>query len=98
MVGVLTLSDSLWKRYRGKPWSNSGTCDVPCVILTSAHRNIIMNSKEHIFDPLGMQTSFLLTPELKERAVTFAYRDENGTLHPWADQIELIERDPTKGM
>ena len=91
------LSDSLWKRYRGKPWSNSGTCDVPCVILISADR-IIVNSKEHIFDPLGMRTSFLLTPELKEKAVTLAYRDENGSLHPWADQIELVEQDPTKGM
>jgi CubicO group peptidase (beta-lactamase class C family) len=52
--------------------------------------------KEHIFDPLGMKTSFLLTPDLKEKAVDLAFRDANGTLHPWANQIELLEQDPTK--
>ena len=56
-----------------------------------------MNSKEHIFDPLGMKASFLLTPELKERAVNLAFRDANGILHPWANQIEIIEQDPSKG-
>ena len=34
----------------------------------------------------------------KERAVDLAYRDANGTLHPWDNQIEIIEQDPTKGM
>jgi CubicO group peptidase (beta-lactamase class C family) len=59
---------------------------------------LIINSKEHIFDPLGMKnTSFFLTPDLKERAVDLAYRDETGTLHPWANQLEIIEQDPTKG-
>jgi len=43
-----------------------------------------------------MKTSFFLTPDLKERAVNLAFRDSNGTLNPWADQIELIEQDPTK--
>jgi len=54
--------------------------------------------KNHIFDPLGMKTSFFLTPDLRERAVNLAYRDENGTLHPWANQLESIEqpKDPTK--
>jgi CubicO group peptidase (beta-lactamase class C family) len=59
---------------------------------------LIKISKENIFDPLGMKTSFLLTPDLKERAVNLAFRDSNGTLNPWANQIELIEQDPTKGM
>jgi len=52
--------------------------------------------KEHIFDPLGMKASFYLTPDLKERAVNLAYRDENRNLHPWANQVEIIEQDPTK--
>ena len=59
---------------------------------------LIINSKEHIFDPLGIKTSFFLTPDLKERAVNLAYRDEKGTLHPWANQLEIIEQDPSKGM
>ena len=45
-----------------------------------------------------MKTSFFLTPDLKERAVDLAYRDANGTLHPWDNQIEIIEQDATKGM
>ena len=45
-----------------------------------------------------MKTSFFLTPDLKERAVDLAYRDANGTLHPWDNQVEIIEQDPTKGM
>ena len=57
-----------------------------------------INSKEHIFDPLGMKTSFFLTPDLKEKVVDLAYRDANGTLHPWDNQIEIIEQDPTKGV
>ena len=59
---------------------------------------LIIFSKEHIFDPLGMKTSFFLTPDLKERAVNLAYRDAEGTLHPWANQLEIIEQDHTKGM
>ena len=56
------------------------------------------NSKEYIFDPLGMQASFFLTPELKERAVNLTYCDKDGTLHPWANQLDIIEQDPSKGL
>jgi hypothetical protein len=87
------LLDSLWKRYQGKPWSNSGIVMYSFMILC-----LIINSKEHIFDPLGMKTSFFLTPDLKEKAVDLTYRDANGILHPWNNQIEIIEQDPTKGM
>ena len=45
-----------------------------------------------------MKASFFLTPDLKERAVDLTYRDAKGTLHPWANQIKIIEQDPTKGM
>ena len=45
-----------------------------------------------------MKTSFFLTPDLKERAVEFAYRDVNGNLQPWTNQIDIIEQDPAKGM
>ena len=45
-----------------------------------------------------MKTSFFLTEDLKERAVNLAYRDAKGTLHPWANQVEIVEQDPTKGM
>ncbi|CAA7269887.1 unnamed protein product [Cyclocybe aegerita] len=53
--------------------------------------------KENIFVPLGMTASFYLTPELKERLVPLAYSDrQTGKFEPWADQLKLIERDPSK--
>ena len=45
-----------------------------------------------------MKTSFFLTPDLKERAVDLAYRDAEGALHPWANQLAIIEQDPAKGV
>ena len=45
-----------------------------------------------------MRASFFLTPDLKEKAVNLAFRDANGALHPWANQIEIIEQDHTKGI
>ena len=45
-----------------------------------------------------MKTSFFLTPDLKERAVNLAYRDEKGSLNPWANQLEIIEQDHSKGI
>ena len=44
-----------------------------------------------------MKASFFLTPELSEKAVNLAYRDANGVLHPWANQIDILEQDSTKG-
>ena len=35
---------------------------------------------------------FFLTSNLKERAVNLAYRDENGALHFWDNQLEIIEQ------
>ncbi|KAJ3504818.1 hypothetical protein NLJ89_g7737 [Agrocybe chaxingu] len=52
--------------------------------------------KEHIFGPLGMETSFYLTPEKKAKLVQLTYRRCDGTLEKWADQIDIIEQDPTK--
>jgi len=51
--------------------------------------------QENIFAPLGMKSTFYLTPEVKERSITLSFR-RDGQLEPWADQVELIERDPTK--
>ena len=56
------------------------------------------HSKEHFFDPLGMKTSFFLTPDLKEKAVNLTYRDAKGNMHPWGNQLEIIEQDHTKGL
>ncbi|KAF8905737.1 beta-lactamase [Gymnopilus junonius] len=52
--------------------------------------------KEHIFKPLGMQSSFYLTPELEKRLVDLSWREKDGRLSPWSDQLPIIERDPVK--
>ncbi|KAF8152902.1 beta-lactamase/transpeptidase-like protein [Crassisporium funariophilum] len=53
--------------------------------------------KENIFKPLGMTSSFYLTPELESKLVGLTFR-RDGKLEPWADHTKLIERDPSKVM
>ena len=55
-------------------------------------------SKEHIFKPLGMETSFYLTPELEKRLVALSWREKDGSLVPLTDQVPIIEKDPAKRM
>ena len=55
------------------------------------------SSKEYITGPLGMGSSFYLTPELKRRLVNLSFRDSAGGLNPWANQVNIIEQDPSKG-
>ncbi|PPQ92178.1 hypothetical protein CVT25_008952 [Psilocybe cyanescens] len=52
--------------------------------------------KEHIFGPLGMETSFYLTPELRKRMVNLTFREQDGSLSPWREQVNIIEQDPAK--
>ncbi|KAF8909682.1 beta-lactamase [Gymnopilus junonius] len=52
--------------------------------------------QEHIFKPLGMETSFYLTPNLRERLVDLACRAKDGSLSPWAGQLKIIEQDPAR--
>ncbi|KAG6842710.1 hypothetical protein H0H87_010941 [Tephrocybe sp. NHM501043] len=54
--------------------------------------------KDKIFSPLGITAaSFYLTPDLKENAVLMSYREPNGTIVPWDDQVPIIVQDPKKG-
>ncbi|KAF8873374.1 beta-lactamase/transpeptidase-like protein, partial [Gymnopilus junonius] len=50
--------------------------------------------KEHIFKALDMESSFYLTPELKERFVDLSWREKDGSLSPWSNQETIIERPP----
>ncbi|KAF5325215.1 hypothetical protein D9619_009738 [Psilocybe cf. subviscida] len=52
--------------------------------------------KQHFFEPLGMETSFYLTPELKKRMVDLTFRGGDGQYHQWANQVPIIEQDPHK--
>jgi hypothetical protein len=45
-----------------------------------------------------MESSFYLTPELKRRLVNLTFRDSDGGLNPWANQLKIIEQDPSKGV
>jgi len=44
-----------------------------------------------------MESSFYLTPELKQRLVNLTFRDSDGGLKPWGNQVKIIEQDPSKG-
>ncbi|KAF9556310.1 beta-lactamase/transpeptidase-like protein, partial [Agrocybe pediades] len=53
--------------------------------------------KEHIFDPLGMESTFYLTPEVRKRLVNMSYRNAaTGALALLVDQLAVIEQDPAK--
>ncbi|KAF5325468.1 hypothetical protein D9619_009744 [Psilocybe cf. subviscida] len=53
--------------------------------------------KQHIFDPLGMESSsFYLTPALRKRLVNLTFRDNGGPHQHWANQMDIIEQDPDK--
>lgn len=52
--------------------------------------------QEHIFGPLDIRASFYLTPDLRQKLVNLAFRNEDGKLVPWADQFEIIEQDENK--
>lgn len=67
-----------------------------CTIWSYA-QGLFSSSKEHITGPLGMESSFYLTPELKRRLVNLTFRDSDGGLNPWANQVNIIEQDPSKG-
>lgn len=68
-------------------------------LVYQAHSHFSFSrSKKHIFGPLGMETTFYLTPELRKRIVNLTYREQNGSLSPWRDQVNIIEQDPTKGI
>jgi len=44
-----------------------------------------------------METSFRLTPELRQRLVQLAYRNPvTSSLDPFTNQLEIMERDPDK--
>lgn len=67
--------------------------------LPSELKTYLVVSKQHIFDPLGMETSsFYLTPNLKRRLVDLSFRAPDHSLNPWADQIPIMEQDPEKGL
>ncbi|KAF9485646.1 beta-lactamase/transpeptidase-like protein [Pholiota conissans] len=53
--------------------------------------------RERIFNPLGMEScSFYLTPALKKRLVSLSVRSDDGSLKPWAGEVEIMEHDPAK--
>jgi len=55
-------------------------------------------SKEHIFGPLNMDSSFYLTASKRERLMKVTHLRKDGSLEKWADQLGVIEQDPEKCM
>ena len=63
-------------------------------LFSSSHTLI---SKENIFGPLGMKTSYYLTSDLRQKFVGLNFRDAAGKVNLWDDQLKIIEQDSSKG-
>ncbi|RXW19282.1 hypothetical protein EST38_g6571 [Candolleomyces aberdarensis] len=50
--------------------------------------------EQHIFEPVGIKTTFRLTPELIAKLVELSFRNEDGSISRFEDQIQLIQRYP----
>ncbi|KAF8964753.1 beta-lactamase [Flammula alnicola] len=78
-------------------WSSKRSSDVLGFLVERVSGKTLEEfCKEHIFGPLGMESSFYLTPALKKRLVDLTFRGEDGSLNPWANQVQIMERDPEK--
>jgi len=44
-----------------------------------------------------MKTSYYLTPDLRQKLVGLNFRDAEGKINLWNDQLKIIEQDPSKG-
>ncbi|KAF8958101.1 beta-lactamase/transpeptidase-like protein [Flammula alnicola] len=81
----------------GTSWAYGWSCDIIVFIVERVTGKSVQDyCKENIFGPLGMETSFYLTPSMKENLVNLAYRRKDGTLEKWDGQLGIIEQDPAK--
>ncbi|TEB29645.1 beta-lactamase/transpeptidase-like protein [Coprinellus micaceus] len=51
-------------------------------------------SKQHIFDPLGLKSSFRLNAETNRKLIDLNFRNTNGSVSPWDNRAGLIQRYP----
>ncbi|PPQ92543.1 hypothetical protein CVT25_010376 [Psilocybe cyanescens] len=73
------------------------SCDILGFIIERTTGNSLHQyCKEHIFEPLDMKSGFYVTPEMRKKLVKLTYRNNEGNLEKWADQLGTIEPDPTK--
>ncbi|KAF8153185.1 beta-lactamase/transpeptidase-like protein [Crassisporium funariophilum] len=82
----------------GTDFTYGWNCDIIAFIVERiTGKTIEEYCKENIFDVLGMtSSSFYLTPSLKSDLVSMSYRNQNGELEAWTEQINIIEQDPEK--
>ncbi|KAJ2925357.1 hypothetical protein H1R20_g11787, partial [Candolleomyces eurysporus] len=50
--------------------------------------------EQYIFKPIGIKTTFRLTPELITRLIDLSFRNEDGSISRLGDRIPLIQRYP----
>ncbi|TEB26819.1 beta-lactamase [Coprinellus micaceus] len=81
----------------GTSWTYGYSCDI-LGFLVQAVTGLTFEQycQENIFKPLGIRASFYLTPSLKDDLVRLTYRNPDGAIVPWADQVPILEHDPEK--
>ena len=82
----------------GNQSRNIGTLFLAPTSRESCLTSLSHFSKEHIFGPLNMDTSFYLTASKRERLIKMTHLRQDGSLEKWADQLGVIEQDPEKCM
>ncbi|KIM41569.1 hypothetical protein M413DRAFT_445541 [Hebeloma cylindrosporum] len=81
----------------GTNWAYGYGYDIAAFVVERVTgKSIEEYCKELIFGPLDMDASFHLTASRRERLVKLTYRQKDGRLEKWADQLGVIEQDPEK--
>ncbi|KAF9051731.1 beta-lactamase/transpeptidase-like protein [Panaeolus papilionaceus] len=81
----------------GDNWGYGFSCDISAIVVERlTGRSIEDYCKEYIFGPLGMGTSFYLTPSKKSKLVHLAIRQPDSSLRKWEGSLGIPEQDPLK--
>ncbi|KAF9051736.1 beta-lactamase/transpeptidase-like protein [Panaeolus papilionaceus] len=79
----------------GDDWAYGWSCDIAAFVVERiAGTSIEAYCQEHIFGPLGMDTTFYLTSTVKSRLVDLAVRQPDRSLKKWDGSPGISEQDP----
>ncbi|KAF6748051.1 beta-lactamase [Ephemerocybe angulata] len=71
------------------------SCDILAMILEKVTgQSFIDYTEENIFNPIGIQTTFRLNADLNDKLMELSFRNADGSISRWDNQVELIPRYP----
>ena len=69
----------------------------PLLVARIKFSPVATSSKQNIFDPLGLKSSFKLNAETNKKLIDLNFRNANGSVSPWDNRAGLIQRYPEEG-